>query len=577
MALVIEIEGVDVLAHAYELEEEEEERELFLQLRSLRVTKDGTTETCSFTLFAEGVSSLLPRPTIDQVVYIEQDTEVIFGGTIERVVERNVAGAGLLWAVSVVGYTRVMRLCTVPAMVIAAETPTLEAFEDVRAASIGPRWGIPASGVTTGGPPLPEITIAQRTLALDAFQAIANASGYLFRIAGSPGFFAHAPGGIVGPTFNEANANILSADPVFEVEQSRVERYTVVWVQIATESLTRTDDFFGDGVKTVYFLRMDVDDPPTQVEETVDSTPTLYDLDGSRWAYDADLMTIAKVSGGPLAPGDSVRVIYTALAPGFCRAVDDAAVLAGRLAERVYGHSEIDDQDAGIAQAAAYLAAGRGAPLAVRLETDAVNVYPGMQCAVSVPARLVSGNFLVRSVTLRDVGRDPAEAGCLQSEVDLVEGGETLPSWLDIWRGTVGSGGGAGGGVSVGSGGGGSPTVRRRSHDWGGSRARSPFSPGTGTAYVPVPDYRVLYGLGDGSRDVRVVCRTEHADTSVTPRIARWSGSAWVEEVEGTASTETGAAGEEQVLTFSPAASTRYRLELARNNANALVYGIGWD
>lgn len=576
MALVIEIDGVDVLAHAYELEEEEEERLVFLQLRSLRITKDGTTESCQMTLFAAGVSSLTPRPTIDQVVYIEQDTEVIFGGTIERVLETNVAGAGLLWSVTVIDYNRVMRMCTVPAMVIAAGTPTLEAFESVRAASIGPRWSIPASGVTTGGPALPEITIAHRTLALDAMQAIANASGYLFRIAGSPGFFAHAPGGIVGPTFNESNANILSEDPRVEVEQSRVDRYTVIWVQIDTESLTRTDDFLGDGVKTTWFLQMDVDDPPTTVEETVGETPTVYTIGEGRWDYDADLMAIKKVAGGPLAPGDTARVIYTATAPGFCRAVDDAAVLAGRLAERIYDRGEIDDQDVGIAQAAAYLAAQRGAPKAVRLQTDAVNVYPGMQCTVSVPSRLVSGAYLVRSVTLQDVGRDPAEAGCLQSDVDLVEGGEALPSWLDIWRRTVG-GGSAGGGVTVGSGGGGSPTVGRRSHDWGGSRSRSPFSPGSGTGYVAVPDARVLYGLGDGSRDVRVVCRTEHAGTSVTPRIAHWSGSAWVEEVAGTASTETGADGEEQVLTFSPATGERYRLEIARSNTSALVYALGWD
>lgn len=559
MAVVFEIDGANALDR--------------YESGTLDVTKDGTVERLTCQLTIDEIESTTWRPVEGMPVYLEEDGQVLFGGTIEDVEETALAQpnrAGLRFGITAVDYQELTDFTLISALTIPADTSTLAAYELVRAASIGPRWGIPQVGVATGGPLLAEMVFSHVS-AREAFETIRRASGYPWRIAGGPGFFAHAPGGIAGPSFNATNANIHN---VFGRRRTRLRRLTRVWVQISSPHAYRVETKVGDGIRTSWPLDLEVATPPTSVEETVSGTPTVYAVDGSRWDYDPDLMRLEKVAGGPLASGDTVSYGYTPMAPGYCRAEDEAAVLDGRIIEQLIARPEIVDPDAGLTVAAQVLAAQQGTPEALELGTDEVNVYPELACPVSVPSRQVSGTYHVTRVSIRDIGRKLTDAKALFSTVSLVAAGEVLETPIDFWRSRMGSGG-AGSVAFVGGGSGGTVIVQgRRPHRWGGSRTQTVL----GSGWQPVWDWAPFVGDGLGPRVVRVICRTEHAATSVTPRIARWSGSAWVEEVVGESSTATTADGEEQALpAFSPEAGVRYRLECQRNNENAWVYVLAWE
>lgn len=559
MAVVFEIDGEDVLDR--------------YEVGTLEVTKDGTVERLTCQLTIDEIASTTWRPVEGMSVLLEQDEQVIFGGTIEDVDETALAPpnrAGLRFGITAVDYQELTDFTLIPALTIPADTSTLAAYELVRAASIGRRWGIPQVGVSTGGPLLAEMVFSHVS-AREAFETIRRASGYPWRIAGGPGFFAHAPGGIPGPSFNATNANIHN---VFGRRRTRLRRLTRVWVQISSPHAYRVETKVGDGLRTSWPVDLEVASPPTSVEEVVSGTPTIYAVDGSRWDWDAALMRLEQVAGGPLAPGDTVSYGYTPVAPGYCRAEDEAAVLGGRVVEQLVARPDLVEPDDGVRLAAQLLAAQQGTPEAIELGTDEVNVYPELASVVTVPARQVSATYHVTRVSIRDIGRKLTDPKALFSTVSLVAAGEVLETPVDFWRSRLGAAGGAGSVAFGGGGGGGTVIVQgRRSHRWGGSRTQTVLAAG----WQPVWDWAPFVGDGLGPRVVRVICRTEHAGTSVTPRIARWSGSAWVEVVVGESSVATAADGEEQALPpFSPEAGVRYRVEQLRDG-EAWVYVLAWE
>ncbi len=388
----------------------------------------------------------------------------------------------------------------------------------------------------------------------------------------------HAPGSIIGPTFTAANARIITQ---FGWSKQAIDRYTRLWLAVTVTEALKLETQPGDSARLLFLLRWEVAEPPGAVIEVRSGTGTSYDVPGARWVYDAAQQALVQISGPALAVGDELQYSYLRKLPGWVRADDTEALAAGaHIIETVVTDSTITDEAYAEAEAARRLKLQRRAPQQVILQTPYVNVFPDMACTVTVPERLVTGSYLVQTVDTRDIGRRLTESAALVSTITLIEGGESVPTWLDFWRKTTSGGGG---GTITGGGGGGTGTpgppgpagVTYLLGHLGGSRSRTRTGTGPVPEWVPV----IIDRAKLASATLRV--RTEQAVFSgggtVRPRLMALLGSVWTDVGHGddfVSGSSSAFVYREFNATAQPG-SVAYRLELETSLAETSAAGIG--
>lgn len=225
----------------------------------------------------------------------------------------------------------------------------------------------------------------------------------------------------------------------------------------------RTDYFYGNGVKRVFPLTY------KPVQTGVNASPgTVFDYTANAprhvgvWGFDTLFEWVYRASDNalvqmdvwastpstPLPTGATIKFTYGVQFPQELPVQDD--VLVASQGPRELKYEEPTGFDASTARqlAQAYLRKAKltppkkisAAPTQVGLE------FPGSKIAVSVPERVLSGDYLIMGVSITE-----RNDGLLYYTYQGLEGLEPLPNWVDYFKGRTGrsTGGGssAGGGV----------------------------------------------------------------------------------------------------------------------------------
>lgn len=520
---------------------------------SLRIQKDDEVETCSFETRDPLLTAGAYRPAFGDVVRVHQDGALLFGGTVEEVDDAAsdfIAGSTRV-QVRAIGYHLKPQQVTVRKSYSAGQS-TLAVYADLFAACPGVSY----IGAGSGGPTLPALAFDRCVLA-DALNQVKRISGYPWRINGDLQAWAGLPGADTGPALTDANGRILRQ---FAWSRQRTARATRVWCKTGNTGATaRTQSWTGNGTRTRFY----VDVEPTVVPTQVDENGTIYAVPSGTWTWDATRLCLTRSSA--LGNGVPLAATYTVEYPAWCRAQDETAIDAGDVVELAYAYPDVLELPQGVALAAGHLAQQAITPKTVRLSTREVNVYPLMKCNLSFAARLVSGDYLVRSVAIAPFGNDWAASGALLYTLSLVEGTTLNANWLDYWRDRLGATRGtasapsSAGGVTVVTG---SP-----SHVWGNERTR-----GVQVAtWADVANHLDWIALTSDPLTVTCERRSAAAGTTVTVRV--YDVTAAAAAVTGAATNAT--TWTEEGLTFTPVVGHRYRLQLAGSNTTNAVYAVG--
>lgn len=524
---------------------------------SLSITKDDAVETCRFVTRSADLTVSAYRPALGDVVRVEQDTELLFGGTVEEVTDRASDGlnAGATEvAVTAVGYHLLPEQVSVTTT-YAAGADLLVVADDL-CNILSTYYSVTNVGSVSGGPTLPAIVWDHITVA-EALRQLSDFSGgvYQWRINGDKGFAMAQAGAIAGPAFTDSNAKVIRT---FGWSRSRTKRATRMWAKVGTAvgSTARTQNWTGDGSRVNFYLDVDPSVAPTQV---IEGGSTTYAVPSATWTYEATRNRLVRASA--LGNGVSLSATYTVQYPAWCRAELESEIDAGRLYEGRVEYPDVLDLDAGVALAQGALDTQSETPKRVTLQTREVGIYPWLECNLSFSARTISGDYLVRRVTISDALPLKTSADeALLYEVELWEtAGRT---WLDYWR-TIRSGG-SGGGIA---GSGVTLTTGGASHVWGLDRRGGEKT----ASWTAVSNYLDWVAPTSDSVTVTVERKSDAGGTTVQCRIYDVTSSAAA--VTGSATNAT--TWTEETLTFAPVAGHRYRLQMVGSNTSAAIYAVG--
>lgn len=182
-------------------------------------------------------------------------------------------------------------------------------------------------------------------------------------------------------------------------------------------------------------------EPSAFVQLELDGVPTA--LAGAPWVWDGDRGALVNPSAAPTA---GVVVTYRTWVthPAWVRVWDAAVVTSvGGWDRTVLVDGVVDgnghtDLSAAKAYGESVLTRKLLAPKRVRLRTFTSGWYPLLTATLSLGDRTVSGEYLVESVRIRDIGIDEnATSNELVYELELLEGDDIRYSnaWIDYFRG----------------------------------------------------------------------------------------------------------------------------------------------
>lgn len=179
--------------------------------------------------------------------------------------------------------------------------------------------------------------------------------------------------------------------------------------------------------------------PETFVSAEVGGTPVA--LDGAPWSYDAEQAIVYSNSAAPNSPVTyRSRINLPAVVRTWTAAAQDAsgAFDYGEVRDASVSWPTLADVGAAKAQGDVELSYRADEPKTLRLATYQQDVYPWMLATCSFPDRLISGDWLIQSVTLTDTGR---LSQLPRVEIVLLEGSTIGRNWRDFWRAPASSGG----------------------------------------------------------------------------------------------------------------------------------------
>jgi len=136
----------------------------------------------------------------------------------------------------------------------------------------------------------------------------------------------------------------------------------------------------------------------------------------------------------PPSPGDVIDWYYTVQFPIVINAADVDDINANGAHEDIANLEDTFDIFTATQYAQALLRKWKSIPRTLTIKTRAGLVLPGTVIPITIPDRLVSGNWLVTSVTIRDEADQQ-----LAYEYHCLEGTEARSSWLEFWRQALGA------------------------------------------------------------------------------------------------------------------------------------------
>ena len=146
------------------------------------------------------------------------------------------------------------------------------------------------------------------------------------------------------------------------------------------------------------------------------------------WSYNSNVLT-AEVAPGA---GAEVTLTYQGLFPILVDERLDAEILARRALEGGTGVYEaitddpaINVQTVAVQKALAYLRKHGTIPQVIRFETDVPGLHPGQLLPVDIPAAGLDDNYLIESVSMRDM------QGAVNRYTVTAVSGDALGGWLE--------------------------------------------------------------------------------------------------------------------------------------------------
>jgi hypothetical protein len=422
------------------------------------------------------VGSPVTRFDLFSTVAVIEDGAIIFAGTITQVLERGVGGPVLdrvtgdpqiVSTITAEDYNRLAERITVTETV--AEGTLLKTFLTTLVASYLTTFGVTLDAAQVNGPALPAMSF-DIARASDVLQALADATGYLWRIAYDKKLRMWVSGDIAAPfNINQSDVPPRWGGDV-EVETILGDNYAnrVVVISEPKEEDRHVEAFTGDGVTSTFSLAWTLIqsygiihvyllDGVTPAGGETFGIPPDYPL---QWSYDSTTNSITRLAG----PTDATRIYSLTFHGTFtatATAEDAGEIAAHGLYEYVERRSDIATQ-----QAAQDLA---DAILAERLQSGEQTVryttrYPasglrvGQAQTLTAPARDLSGSFILRDMEIRAEVSPMTSAGWLTRSVTAKRQEVLANKWQHTYRDwlKVGSGGsvtstGTGGPVSVGA------------------------------------------------------------------------------------------------------------------------------
>jgi hypothetical protein len=271
------------------------------------------------------------------------------------------------------------------------------------------------------GPVLPAVAFTYRSLKrvsdgiTDACQI---AIGWSWTIDPSNVLEAHPPTAVNAPfNINPSNRQAIGDVRVEVTSELYANRIIVlgseqVIIQYKDEFTSLTD-----GVRTVFplALRATGDSAPKPNAGVVwviadDGSPVAetFGSPSDIWEFDATTNTVidhgppAGYRTYPLPLGRAAWIIYDGIPTAIGMAEDVAAQAIRGVVERVLT-STVQDTPTLDAIAAAELVKALARPITVTYETDGLGLAPGQLQAIDVPARGISGTFVLQAVETRDI------------------------------------------------------------------------------------------------------------------------------------------------------------------------------
>lgn len=267
-------------------------------------------------------------------------------------------------------------------------------------------------GITLGtvdtGPTLTKVPFNYQT-ATDALNEVAELAGYSWWIDVNKALQARARTSVLGSTtFDETNVRWFRLKP--SRERYRNKQFIRAGVDL-TDS--RTEKHAGDGKTRAFALKFPVGKVPTSVKvNAVSKTIGIHQVDTGKDFYwnKSDVFVKQDDAGTLLADTDELEVTYQGEFPITVSAQDDAEITTRAAAEgagtgiyeHVEEHPQIDDADAALDVATAYINRYGRMPDVARFETDVTGVRAGQLITINIPEYGVNGQFLVQRVNASD-------------------------------------------------------------------------------------------------------------------------------------------------------------------------------
>ena len=376
---------------------------------------------------------------VGQVVEIRDETgSLIFAGTIDSIDEEiDPAETVRFKRVACVDYNQIADRHLVAYVYQPDDlTPTLYAGDVIK--DIVSRFfvfggvteGIDTSNVEDG----PEIEkfVFNYVPASQAFDDIADLTGYVWytdyekKLYFTPRDKYEAPIVIGGKTQNWRNMKITESRDLYRNRQ--IVRAGTALTDERTDTVIATE-----ADQKLFELSYPVGTASAVTVNGVAKTLGVSGLHEGRnyyWSYNSNVLTARAAPG----VGAAVKLTYQGLFPILVDERLDAEILARRALEGGTGVYEaiaddpaINVQNVAVAKALAYLRKHGVIPQVIRFETDAPGLRPGQLLPVDIPAAGLGDNYLVESVSMRDM------QGAVNRYTVTAVSGDALGGWLEFF------------------------------------------------------------------------------------------------------------------------------------------------
>lgn len=373
---------------------------------------------------------------VGQVVEIRDETSnLIFAGTVDSVEEEIDASERIrVKRLACVDYTQIADRHLVAYVYKPDEDhPTIYAGDVIKDIVTrffvygGVSEGIDTSPVEDG--PAIEKLVFNYIPASQAFDDIAELAGYIWyidyekRLHFTPKDRNTAPFGLTETSQNWRNLKISESRDLYRNRQ----------IVRAGTALTdeRTDTVIAAADQKLFEVSYPVG---TASAVTVNGVPKTLGVSGLHegrdyyWSYGSNVLT-AEVAPGT---GAAVALTYRGMFPILVDERLDTEILTRRALEGGTGVYEaiaddpaINVQNVAVTKALAYLRKHGVIPQVIRFETDAGGLRPGQLLPVDIPAAGLDDNYLIESVSMRDM------QGAVNRYTVTAVSGDALGGWLE--------------------------------------------------------------------------------------------------------------------------------------------------